>query len=235
MGTWIGLTLAERRAHRYALNGDLLFNLALVGILAGVLGARLAYLARYPAAFAQNPWDVFSRNPGLLDPLGGLTVGLLAAAVYARRKKMLLWNTLDALTPALAVFFLALGAANLASGDAYGAPSSLPWSIELWGAARHPAQIYAILAAGAILVIVLSKRLPDSFAGVYFLRFAALTAASHLFLEYFRGDSYLLPGGWRAAQWIAWLALAASLYGLILLKKQNQAPRETKTANGHSL
>ncbi len=46
---------------------------------------------------------------------------------------------------------LAVPLANLASGDAFGAPSSLPWAIELWGAARHPVQIYEAVAAGLIL------------------------------------------------------------------------------------
>ncbi|MCI0521049.1 MAG: prolipoprotein diacylglyceryl transferase [Chloroflexi bacterium] len=226
LGVWIGLSLAEKRAARHGISPDRLFNLSLAGLLAGVIGARLAYVARYPAAFAQNPWDILSRNPGLLDPWGGLVIGTLAAAIYAQRKKMPLWPTLDALTPALSVLLLASAAATLASGEAYGAPSTLPWSIDMWGASRHPTQIYALLAAALIFWLLWSGKLLAFPPGAHFLSFAALASASRLFLETFRGDSILLPGGWRAAQLVSWIILAASLYALIWLRLKAYTPPE---------
>jgi hypothetical protein len=45
---------------------------------------------------------------------------------------------LDALTPGLAVMMIALGLANLASGNAYGEPAQVPWSIFLWGEWQQP-------------------------------------------------------------------------------------------------
>jgi prolipoprotein diacylglyceryltransferase len=53
-------------------------------MVAGVIGARLAYVLRFPQAFSSNPLDIFSRNLGLLDPFSGTVVGILGA-IYAQK------------------------------------------------------------------------------------------------------------------------------------------------------
>jgi phosphatidylglycerol:prolipoprotein diacylglycerol transferase len=145
----------------------------------------------------------------------GLAAGI-AALIYGQRKHLPLWQTLDALTPLLAVFAVSLGLSHLASGAAFGRPTGLPWGIELWGAKRHPSQVYETLAATAILVALWPGRglLRPSQPGVYFLSFLALSAASQLFLEAFRGDSVLLAGGFRTTQILAWLFLGLALWGI---------------------
>ncbi len=56
-----------------------------------------------------------------------------------------------------AVMMITLDLANLASGNAYGAPARLAWSIYLWGEWHHPCQIYETLAAAGVLVWVLLR------------------------------------------------------------------------------
>ncbi len=212
-GVWIGLSLAERYAGQFKANPAHLYNLAFNALIAGILGARLFYAARYPSAFLAAPLSLVSLNPGLLDPAGGLAAGLVTALVYGRRKGMGLWPTLDALTPALAAFMLALALANLASGNDFGAPTELPWGIELWGARRHPSQIYEALAAGLILWVVWpTRQRGEQAAGAMFLKFVALTSGARLFLEAFRGDSNILAAGIRAEQVAAWVVLAVALW-----------------------
>ncbi len=213
-GLWLGLTLSEWHAHRYKLSAKDIYYLAMVGLLTALAGARLAYFVRYPEAFMQSPASLFSLNAGLLDPIAGALIGLVAASFYGQRKGMPFWSTLDALTPALAVVAVAIPLSNLASGAAFGAPTNLPWAIDLWGAARHPTQIYETLAAALILLILWPgrPRIKANVPGEYFLQFIALSAGARLFLEAFRGDSSLLPGGIRSAQISAWLVLAASIW-----------------------
>lgn len=217
LGVWLGLSLAERHAPRFGVNANHLYNLAAIGLLSALVGARLSYAARYPAIFTADPLGLLSLSPELLDPLGGLVAGVLAAMIYGQRKSLSLWSTLDALTPALAILLLALTISHLASGAAFGQPADLPWSIDLWGVRRHPAQLYEALAATAILLMIWPGRgflgstpLPGSL----FLRFLALSAGARLVLEAFRGDSTLLPGGLRLAQVVAWLVLAVVLWVL---------------------
>jgi prolipoprotein diacylglyceryltransferase len=54
----------------------------------------------------------------------------------------------------------------------------------------------------------------DLKTGSYFLYFMTLTSAGALFLEAFRGDSDLLPGGLRTAQIIYWIILGICLYAI---------------------
>jgi len=215
VGLWLGLTLTERFAPLRQVSAGQVYNLFMTALLAGLIGGRLAYALRYPAAFAQSPLSLISPNPGLFSLTDGLIVALLAAWIYAYRKQMPLWAALDAFTPFFMVLLIAVGLAHTASGAAFGSETTLPWGIELWGAARHPSQIYETLAAAAILLVLWSQRkaVADLPPGAYFLAFVSLSAAARLFLEAFRGDSLLLPGGLRLAQIVAWLVLAASLYG----------------------
>lgn len=207
---WFGLWLAEKRSARHGLHPEMLYTLAFVVILAGALGGRLAYVLRFPSAFLASPLSLISWNPGLFDAWGMIAAGSLAALIYGLRKRLPFWRTLDALTPALAVIALGLGLAHLASGNAFGAPTKLPWGVELWGLVRHPSQAYEILAATAILAWV-AFRAPG-LPGCLFLEFLAASAAARLFLEAFRGDSIILIGGIRSAQAIAWLIMAAALF-----------------------
>jgi phosphatidylglycerol:prolipoprotein diacylglycerol transferase len=215
----VGLSLAERGISQPGqapenLTPNALFNLALAALIAGVVGARLSYVIRYPAAFMESPFSLVSLYPGLLDAWGGAAAGLAAALVYGNRKGLRLWPTLDAFVPALAVFAVALHLSHLASGAAFGAPVDLPWSVRLWGERRHPAQVYEALAAVLILWGTWSfgRSARPRPGGARFLTFLALSAGARLFLEAFRGDSTLLPGGLRLAQVLAWLVLAGCFY-----------------------
>jgi prolipoprotein diacylglyceryltransferase len=217
LGLWIGLTVAERFAGENKVNPDKIYNLTLVAMIFGIGGARLVYAARFPAAFSANPASLVSLNPGLLDLAGGIFTGLIAAVIYGQRTNLPFWRTLDALTPALAVGNIAIGLSQLAAGTAYGAPTDLPWGIPLWGANRHPSQVYNILAGVIILALAWPAR-PwhkslRKTPGASFLVFLSLTAGAHLFLEAFRGESAILPNGIRIAQVISWVILGASLWG----------------------
>jgi phosphatidylglycerol:prolipoprotein diacylglycerol transferase len=214
LAIWLGLILSERYAARHSVTADTLSSLVLIVLTAGVIGARIGYIARYFSAFRANPLGVFSLNTGLFDQWSGYAIGGLAGFIYGRRHGLRLGQTLDALTPLFVMLFIGIGFAHLASGDAFGAQTSIPWAIELWGAHRHPSQIYEILTG---LIPVGLLWIPPAFhfhEGTLFLRFTAITAASRLFLEAFRGDSVLILGGIREAQLVAWLVLASALWGL---------------------
>ncbi|MGD9093248.1 MAG: prolipoprotein diacylglyceryl transferase [Anaerolineales bacterium] len=216
IGIWLGLTLSEKHASRYGVRADLLFNLVLIAFIAGLVGARLTYILRYPTAFIESPLDIFSRNPGLLDPVGGTATGIISGAIYGQRKGMELLPTLDALTPFLGVVAVAVNLSNLASGNAFGAPTDLPWGIDLWGARRHPTQIYETFTTLIILALIWPGRgiIKSKVQGLTFLSFLGMTALARLILESTHGDSSLFVNGIRSAQIMAWLILGASLLGI---------------------
>ena len=157
-GLWLGINLAERYADRFGVKASELSKLIMLSLLAALLGARLVYALRYLEVFLASPLSLLSLNPGLLDSLGGLACAILVGWIYTQRKKLPLWGTLDALTPAAAVMAIFLALAHLASGAAFGAETNLPWALELWGASRHPSQIYEALAAASDSAGVLARQ-----------------------------------------------------------------------------
>ena len=219
IGVWVGLSLAEKESLRLRLKADAVYNLVFFALISGIIGARLAYAARFLNAYVENPISLFSINPNTLSPNDGLLIGLLVAVIYGYRKRLPLRPTLDALAPGLAAFMVALGVSHLLSGDAFGAKTDLPWRIFLWNEYRHPTQVYETLAAIFIFLIVWLRSLELPGRGLNFLLVVSLSAGARLFLEAFRGDSVIWSGGFRSAQIVALLLLAVALW---LMKSWSQ-------------
>jgi prolipoprotein diacylglyceryltransferase len=218
LGFWLGLEFAEKHAPRFAVRPEQLYNAALVGVVAGIIGARLGYAARAPAAFLESPLGLLALTPQMLDPVSGLAAGLLAALAALRIMRAALWPALDTAVSLFSVLAVAVGLANLASGGGFGAPANLPWAIELWGARRHPSQVYetlaALLIAAALWPTLPAARRALQRPGFRIWTFLALTAGGRLILETFRGDSIILWNIFRSAQIAAWLVLAVSLWAI---------------------
>ncbi|HSK87687.1 MAG TPA: prolipoprotein diacylglyceryl transferase family protein [Anaerolineales bacterium] len=208
---WIGLALAEKRSERHGISREVLNNIVFYSLFGYILGGRLLYALSNISAFAQSPLSLFSLNLDLFDPLAALGTAFIVGLIYGSRKKLPFWSTLDALTPLFATLAIGLSLSHLAAGTAFGSSTDVPWGMELWNATRHPTQVYELVASLLILGWAWSRKV-DSRAGILFLAFAALTAASRLFLEAFRGDSTLVFGGLRLAQVLAWIVLAVALF-----------------------
>ncbi len=188
LAAWMGLMLSERHAPRHQVNLDALSNLLLVSLVSFVVGGRVLYALENLAIFSQSPTSIFSINTALFDQWGGLAAAAITAFVYGQRAHLPLWPSLDALTPLFATLAIGIAFSHLASGTAFGKETSVPWAINQWGALRHPTQIYEIIAAILTLVLILIQK-PTAKPGFEFLLFIALTSASRLVIEGFRGDS----------------------------------------------
>lgn len=224
---WIGLTLAEKRSERHGVGKDDLNNLTFYGLLAFILGGRVSFVLQNFAVFAKKPLDILSINPDLFDPFGAVVTALLVMLVYGQRKGLSLWNTLDALTPFLAILAVGLGLSRLASGASFGKETDLPWGIYQWNATRHPAQLYETLASLLTFGLLWRiRRIPRP--GILFLAFAALTAASQLVIQAFRANSAIILNGLSQEQVTAWVVLAVS-FVLIEARLSSKKQREQAT------
>lgn len=217
--TWIGLSFAEKRAERYGVSKEDLNNLVFNGLIAFVVGGRISFVLQNITAFTKSPLGIFSINPDLFDPFGALAAVAITSLVYGQRRKLSLWNTLDALTPFFAIISIGLGLSHLAAGTAFGKETDAVWGINLWNATRHPTQIYETLASLLIFGWLWLKK-HDHRPGVFFLTFAAFTAASQLLIQAFRADSPSIFNGINQAQVIAWVVLAASFFLLESRQKE---------------
>lgn len=222
-GVWIGSLLAERQARRLGLPGEALERLILVALVSGVVAARLGYAARFPEVYLSRPIGLLALTPFTLAADVGAAGGLIAAWIVAQRRRLPLWPTLDALTPGMAAFAVCLALAHLASGEAFGAPAQVPWAIELWGARRHPTQAYELLASALTLLLLLRLQPGRPFPGFAFASLLALTAASRLVIEAWRGDGVIWFGSLRAAQLVSLAVLLAALQ--LLRRLARTSPR----------
>jgi len=207
IGFWIGNTFVEREAVRLGLNKEKINNLIGYGLFGGIFGARMVYAAQYASVYLANPLGLFSLNTSTLSPIGGFLIGIAAAAAYGYRHKLPFRKTLDALTPGFAFFMIMIGVSHLLSGNAYGAPTRVPWAVYLWSDYRQPTQLYEIFFALMIFTIILPRMIPANAPGLRFVQFIALSAVARVFIEAFRGDSVLWLDGYRAAQVMGLLVL----------------------------
>ena len=229
VAAWLGDALASKRAGDAPGRRRAADALAGSMLIAFLVGGRALFLLAHIPAFIQSPISLISLNTDLFDAWGGAVCAVVAGMVVTRREQLGVWKTLDLITPLLALLAIGVSLSDLAAGTAFGRETNAAWAITLWGAQRHPTQIYELIV-GLIALGVVWVRPRDSVEGSRFLVWAALSAGGRLITEAFRGDSTLVLGGLRLAQLIAWVVLAAALAGLEFLQARRQA-RHTQGAN----
>ncbi len=226
-GIWSGLNRVEAFARQRNMNAETISGLIFYALLAGILGARLGYVLQNMAVFAQRPLDALSLSPQMLDAAAGLATMLITGLIYGQRKRLNLWQTLDALSPGLAVVLMAVALMNLSSGNDFGVPARLPWSIYLFDDWRHPTQIYDfILAFGIWRLSESNPRDMTLLDGLRFLTTVALFATARILVDAFRvGDLLGGLGGVRLTQMIAFVVL---LVTLAIMRRRKSIQMEVK-------
>lgn len=123
---------------RYAAQGgdpEVVTDVALLAVPAGILGGRLYHLAtdwqRYWGP-GGSPGDWWKITNGGLGIWGAVALGALAAWVVLRIKKLPLGPFADALAPAL-ITAQAIGRlGNWFNQEIYGRPTTVPWALEIY-------------------------------------------------------------------------------------------------------
>ncbi|MFI3207490.1 MAG: prolipoprotein diacylglyceryl transferase, partial [Clostridia bacterium] len=103
---WYGIIIATgfllavlycvKSAKKFNVNSDGFFDCAVIGLIAGVIGARLYYVVFYPGdKYWVNPLEIFNIKDGGLSIYGGIIFGLLAGVLVAKKKKLSLGAVLD--------------------------------------------------------------------------------------------------------------------------------------------
>ena len=227
-GFFAGSYLLGRKTNSSLVDSEIIDRALWAGILSGLIGARLSYIAGNPTAFNGDLKSIFSINPSLLDPVGGFLILITFVVLIIIKNKIDPWHFLDSLTPffgaMLPAFFLSL----FASGNGFGTVTDLPWGIYLWGAIRHPVQLYLVLFSLIPLLFILvytpAKNMPS---GSSFLLFSAATFGYLLFCAAFQEPSLPTISGFRTDQILYWFGL---LIMLVLINTRFH-PRKLKVQN----
>jgi phosphatidylglycerol---prolipoprotein diacylglyceryl transferase len=184
---------------------------ALPVALGALLGGRLWY--------GLFNWDLYGPNPGLfLAPRiadlawpGALLGGALACWLWARHRSDEPLALADAAALALPAAHAIASVGLLLSGEAFGQATNLPWGIPLFGAVRHPTQLYYALAALVSWALLARLGRSGLAPGLLFAAYLGLQGVALLLVEALRADPLLLPGGVRAGQVLGLSGMALAL------------------------
>jgi phosphatidylglycerol:prolipoprotein diacylglycerol transferase len=202
LGVLTGLWISVRNSRRQGINPDDAWNLGIIAVLAGIVGAKILYLI--------NDWDFYSAHPDAIFTWntmqaagvfsGGFLAALAASAWYIRRRRMPPLATCDAFAPGLA-FGHAIGRLGcFAAGCCWGRETTHFWGVTFHNPLAHElvgtplgvrleqTQLFvcAVELANFFILSWMLKR--KRFDGQVFSAFLILYGIARYFLEYLRDD-----------------------------------------------
>lgn len=212
--------LARRRAGQPSAFSGAPFAILIGALLGAGLGSKAVFWLERPDLFVQAAAQpaalLFASGQSIA---GGLLGGLLGVELA---KKM---NGVTASTGDLFVGPILLGIlvgrvgcflAGLAD-DTYGLPTGLPWGVDFGdGVPRHPTQLYEILFAAALWLVL--HRATPRLAAIPGLKFRLMLSAYllwRLLIDGLKPVPVAFPGGLSGIQWACLLALALYLPGTV--------------------
>jgi len=227
----LGLWLAHRDARRRGLDPERLLKAAELGLLGGLVGARLYYVLFNLDYYLRSPVKILAVWEGGLAIHGGVLGGVLVGGTYAWLRRLPLRTYLDVAAPSLALGQAIGRWGNFFNEEAFGTPTDLPWKLFISPAQRpaiysqadffHPTFLYESLwdlGVYVLLIAVFRDRLARA-PGALFLTYLGLYSVGRFFTEAIRTDPLML-GSIRVAQLVSVLAVAVAVLGVPLLLRR---------------
>jgi len=132
------VAIASRRWERGGGDRQLVEEVALWGVPAGLVGGRLYFLATSWNEVPAHWWGPFAIWDGGLGIWGGIAAGTVAGLWVLRRHGSDIPRFLDAAAPALLVAQAIGRIGNYFNQELFGGPTNLPWALQIDRARRPP-------------------------------------------------------------------------------------------------
>ncbi len=235
IGAWVGISISSRNAERRGLDPNKAWNLGLLMVLAGFLGAKILLVLNEWNYYLQNPRELLSLSMlqagGVFS--GGLIGALLAAAWYIHRHRMPLLRTADCFAPGLALSHVFGRLGCFSAGCCYGKATHAAWGVVFsnplanrlagtpLGIALHPTQLIESgveLLNFLLLSQLFNRKLRE---GRVFAAYLVVYGVARFFIEYLRGDpgrGEVFGGLLSGTQLISLLLVAGG--GLLWLRRE---------------
>jgi phosphatidylglycerol:prolipoprotein diacylglycerol transferase len=201
-GVLVGLWISVRNSQRQGINPDKAWNLGILVVLSGIVGAKILYILVDLGYYTSHPAEIFSLSTmqagGVFS--GGLLAALVAATWYVRKNRMPVLATCDAFAPGLALGHAIGRVGCFAAGCCWGKPTTHFWGITFTSDLAHrwvgtplyqalePTQLFesAVELANFFLLSWLIKR--KKFDGQVIGAYLFLYGFARYFLEFLRDD-----------------------------------------------
>lgn len=230
IGFILCVLMGARRAKKHGLSADALWDIALYGIVAGFLGAKLLFVLVEFKAFLANPMSVLGSEGFVV--YGGIIAGVLSAIVYCRVKKLVFLEYFDLAAPSIA---LAQGFGRIGcflAGCCYGretdrwcgvvfpAGGQAPVGVKLL-----PTQLFSSAGDFLLVVVLILYYKKAKHTGDVGALYMLLYGVGRFILEFFRSDDRGEVGLLSTSQAIS-LVIVAGAFVLFGWNRKRQEVQE---------
>ena len=214
----IGFLIAAHEAKRTRQNPEDYLDMGIIGVIAGIVGARVYFVIFSWDMYKDNLLEIFNTRHGGLAIYGGVIGAVLAVFIMARVKRLSSFQILD--TVALAILNgQMLGRwGNFFNREAFGEYTDSLFAMRLpLDAVRsgdvtermmehlevidgvsyiqvHPTFLYESLWCAVLLILLVLYRKHKKYEGELFLLYIFGYALGRVWIEGLRTDQLLLPG-----------------------------------------
>lgn len=216
-GMMIAIWIAQREAKRTGQNPEQYLDLAMIGIAAGILGARIYYVIFAWDYYKDDLLSIFNIRQGGLAIYGGIICACIAVVIYSRKKKQNFSLLMDTASMSI-VFGQIMGRwGNFFNREAFGDYTNNLFAMQLpVSAVRaneitqkmwdhvvtvngveyiqvHPTFLYESLWNVGVLLFLFWFRKRKKFNGEVFLMYLIGYGLGRIWIEGLRTDQLLLP------------------------------------------
>lgn len=216
-GMMIAIWIAQREAKRTGQNPEQYLDLAMIGIAAGILGARIYYVVFAWDYYKDDLLSIFNIRQGGLAIYGGIIGACIAVVIYSRKKKQSFGLLMDTASMSI-VFGQIMGRwGNFFNREAFGDYTNNLFAMQLpvsavraneitqkmWDHAVtvngveyiqvHPTFLYEGLWNVGVLLFLFWFRKRKKFNGEVFLMYLIGYGLGRIWIEGLRTDQLLLP------------------------------------------
>ncbi|MGE3137927.1 MAG: prolipoprotein diacylglyceryl transferase [Thermoleophilia bacterium] len=219
VGLLVGIAVAERLARQRGGDADAVIGMAAVGLIAGLVGARLYYLVQTDPGALTTPWREGVTGFAFY---GTVIAALPAIALYLRLTGRPVLRHLDVLALAFLPGMAVGRIGDLLIGEHYGPPTDLPWGVTYTEAAAHVPEVGVAYHSGALYEIVAVAVLAAAVLAVHrrlrrpgdalWLVLGAYSLA-RLMVFFWVSDVETVALGLRQAQWTSLALIAVAAVG----------------------
>jgi phosphatidylglycerol:prolipoprotein diacylglycerol transferase len=202
LGLIFGLMLIVHLGRRQGLDPEKLWNLGIIAVLSGIIGAKVLYIFNELGYYRDHPGELFSFSTLQAGGVwsGGVVLALIMCIWYMRRHQMPILRTCDVFAPGLALGHAFGRMGCFAAGCCYGKVTNVPWAVTFHnplaneivgtplGVPLHPTQLYEMVVelANCLFLVWLIRR--KKFEGEILGTYLIIYGVARYFIEFFRGD-----------------------------------------------